>query len=157
MAVATSPVIREALQSDVPRIVAMFGEFVASTQYAQYVGNDPTFCEQAMIRFMQSDDAALFVVDSGDGLVGHSVIGMLGMMCFQQPFSGETVASELFWWLDPNHRGHGGWLLKRGEKWARAKGATRINMMAPIDKPRVAETYAALGYSACETVFQKDL
>lgn len=130
----------------------MFAQFVASTQYAQYVGNDPTFSAQAMTALLLNDDAAIFVVDADD-----AVIGMLGLLCFQQPFSGELVATELFWWLDPDHRGHGGWLLKRGEKWAKSKGASRLTMMAPIDKPRVAETYQALGYAPVETVFSRSL
>lgn len=145
-------VIREAGTDDLPCVVAMFGQFVATSQYRQYVGNDPSFAATMMETLIESPERALFVVDSEVG-----VIGMLGVMVFIQPFSGESVASELFWWLDPAHRGHGGWLLKRAEKWARDHGATRLSMMAPVDKPRVAETYLALGYSEIERVFQKDL
>lgn len=152
MVVATAPTIREARSDDLPRIVAMFAEFVSSTQYARYVGNDPVHSAAMMERLIADKDKALFVVDSEDG-----VIGMLGVMVFTQPFSGETIASELFWWLDPKHRGHGVWLLRRAENWARFKGATRISMMAPADKPRVAETYEAIGYSFVEKVYQRDL
>jgi GNAT superfamily N-acetyltransferase len=130
----------------------MFAEFVASTQYARYVGNDPRHSALMMECLISAENCALFVVDAEDG-----VIGMLGLMVFVQPFSGETVASELFWWLDPQHRGHGVWLLRRGEKWAKDRGATRMSMMAPIDKPRVAAIYSAVGYTEVERVFQRDL
>lgn len=149
---ATAPAIRIATDTDVPRLVAMFQQFVASSQYEKYVGRDPAFCTAQMARIVASADAIIYVVEHEE-----SVIGMLGGVVFQQPFSGEIIASELFWWLDPNHRGHGGWLLKRFEKWAAAKGATRVQMMAPIDKPRVAETYVGLGYASIETIYQRNL
>jgi L-amino acid N-acyltransferase len=152
MEVLSKPEIREATEADLPRVVAMFSEFVASTQYAQYVGNDPSYSAQQMARMMESDSCALFVVDL-DG----AVVGMLGVMVFVQPFSGELVASELFWWLDPQHRGNGVWMLRRAEKWAQSKGAARMTMMAPVDKPRVCEIYEAIGYRAVETVFSRNL
>lgn len=152
MVTAVAPAIREARPEDLPRIVAMFAEFVSSTQYARYVGNDPVHSAAMMERLITDEGKALFVVDSEDG-----VIGMLGVMVFTQPFSGETIASELFWWLDPKHRGHGVWLLRRAENWARSKGAARMNMMAPADKPRVAEIYEAIGYSYVERVYSRDL
>ncbi len=145
-------IYRQAHEPDVARVVAMFQEFVATTQYRQYVGNDPKYAEAMITTLVTDPDRALFVVDSEFG-----VVGMLGLLIFTQPFSGERVASELFWWLDPNHRGHGGWLLKRGEMWARDHGAIRMSMMAPVDKPRVAETYEKLGYAEVERVYQRDL
>ncbi len=150
--IAVQTGIRLATMDDVSRLSEMFAEFVASTQYAKYVGNDPSYSSAMMERMISSEDCAIFVVDHEDGIVG-----MIGVMVFTQPFSGERVASELFWWLDPSHRGHGVWLLRRGESWARGHGATRMTMMAPIDKPRVAEIYQAVGYEATETVFQRNL
>ena len=130
----------------------MFAQFVQSSQYAQYVGNDPTCSAAAIQRMVASPDAAVFVRETEDGIVG-----MLGVSVFTNPFSGERIATEHFWWLDPKHRGFGGWLLKRAEKWAKSKGATRIQMMAPVDKARVAETYARLGYCEVERIYQRDL
>ncbi len=152
-AIAEAATYREATADDLPRVVAMFAEFVATSQYRHYVGNDPRHSAAMIQTLIDDPDRALFVVD--DAEVG--VIGMLGLLIFTQPFSGERVASELFWWLDPAHRGHGGWLLKRGESWARAHGAIRMSMMAPVDKPRVAETYEKLGYAEVERIFQRDL
>lgn len=150
--VVAETTIREAVPSDVPRLAEMFSEFVASSQYAKYVGNHPTFASRAIERMIGNPAAAVFVVDAEQG-----IIGMLGVLTFEQPFSGELIASELFWWLDPNHRGHGCWLLKRAERWARERGAVRMSMMSPVDKPRVASTYMAMGYTEVERVFQRDL
>lgn len=147
-----APAFREATLADVPRLQAMFAEFVRSTQYAHYVGNDPAYSTGLLERLITHEDAVILVADR-EGVP----IGMLGLMVFQHPMSGARVATEAFWWLDPAHQGYGVYLLRRGERWAAAKGATKLSMMAPADKPRVAEIYAAVGYDAVEITFQKDL
>ncbi len=144
-------VSRRATADDLPTLVAMFQQFVASTQYAKYVGQDAVYCTGAIADLINSCTSAVFVV--GD----DPIFGMLGVSVFVQPFSGEIVASEHFWWLDPEHRGHGPWLLRRAERWAKTLGATRMTMMAPIDKPDVATIYGKLGYNEVERIFQRDL
>lgn len=146
-----APISRLATTDDLPTLVRMFQQFVASTQYARYVGQNPEHCTRMMAWMLEQPNCAIFVV--GD----DPIVGMLGITAVVQPFSGELVASELFWWLDPEHRGHGGWLLRRGERWATEQGARRMLMVAPSDKPRVAEMYRRLGYSPVECLFQRDL
>lgn len=147
-----TPHLREAVAADVPRLQAMFAQFVDSTQYAKYVGNDPAYSSGLLERLIANDDGAIFVAER-EGLV----IGMLGLLVFQHPMSGRRVATEAFWWLDPNHRGYGVYLLRRGERWAKRQGAQTLSLMAPADKPRVAEIYEAIGYERVEITFQKDL
>lgn len=144
--------LREAVATDVSQLQTMFATFVASTQYARYVGNDPAYSTGLIERLIANDDGVIFVA-----VRNGAVIGMLGLVAFQHPMSGERVASEAFWWLDPAQRGYGGFLLKRGERWAIAHGARRLSLMAPADKPRVGEIYAALGYDCVEITYQKDL
>lgn len=151
-AVAASESIRRASIEDVPTLVAMFTQFVATSRYAQYIGNDARWSERAIAAMIARDDCAIYVAER-DG----AVIGMLGVSVFTQPFSGECVATEHFWWLDEAHRGRGPWLLRRAERWARECGATRITMMAPADKPRVAEIYRRMGYAEVEHIYQRDL
>jgi GNAT superfamily N-acetyltransferase len=146
------PFVREATLEDVEPIQAMFAEFVRTTQYAKYVGNDPEYSAGLIERLIALEDGAIFVVQAEDGL-----IGMFGVMVFHHPMSNQRVASEVFWWLNPDRRGYGVYLLRRAERWAIAHGAERLSMMQPFDKPRVGEIYAALGYSAVEVVWQKDL
>lgn len=147
-----APLLREAVAADVPRLQQMFAEFVASTQYARYVGNDPAYSSGLLERLIANDDGAIFVAER-DGLV----VGMLGLLVFQHPMSGRLVATEAFWWLDPAHRGYGVYLLRRGERWAKGRGAQTLSLMAPADKPRVAEIYEAIGYERVEVTFQKSL
>lgn len=151
-AARTTPTLREAIQADVPRLQDMFAEFVASTQYARYVGNSPEYSAGLIERLIVNDDGIILVAER-DALV----IGMLALLAYQHPMSGERVAQEVFWWLDPAHRGFGVFLLRRGERWAKSQGARRLSLMAPADKPRVMEIYEAIGYERVEVTFQKDL
>ena len=144
--------LREATGADVPQLQTMFETFVASTQYARYVGHDPAYSTGLIERLIANRDGVIFAA-----VRNERVIGMLGLILFQHPMSGERVASEVFWWLDPAQRGYGGFLLRRGEKWARVHGARRLSLMAPADKPRVGEIYTALGYEQVEVTYQKDL
>lgn len=144
--------IRLAELRDVEAVQAMFAEFVRSTQYQKYVGVNPEYSVRTIERLITNDDGALFVAEAGGEL-----IGMLGLAVYEHPFSGEIVATEAFWWLNPARRGHGVHLLRRAEKWAKEKGARALSMMAPCDKPRVAEIYEALGYESVELIYQKDL
>lgn len=150
--IAVKPFVRQATLADVKTVQAMFATFVASTQYAKYVGNDPAYSTGLIERLITMDDAALFVVQAEDG-----VIGMIGLLIYQHPMSGQRVAVEAFWWLNPDRRGYGVYLLRRAEKWARAQGAMSFAMMAPADNPRVAEIYEACGYERVEITYQKDL
>ncbi len=152
-AVATrTPFVRQATIEDVPAVQAMFETFVRTSQYQRYVGTNAAASTRLIAHLVTHDDGGLFVVQAEDGL-----IGMFGIMIYAHPFSGERVAVEAFWWLHPDRRGYGVYLLRRAERWAAAHGARRLSMMAPADKPRVAEIYEALGYDRVEITYQKDL
>lgn len=146
------PFVREATLEDVAPIQAMFEEFVRTSQYARYVGNDPEYSAGLIERLITLEDGTIFVVQAEDGL-----IGMFGLMIFHHPMSNERVSTEVFWWLNPGRRGYGVYLLRRAERWAREHGARRLSLMQPFDKPRVGEIYFAEGYSPVEVVHQKDL
>jgi RimJ/RimL family protein N-acetyltransferase len=152
LAVAGPSMSRAATETDLPALLAMFETFVTSQAFANYTGHNPAQAEKLMRFLMENPAGAVFVTER-DGVV----VGMLGVTAFPHPMSAELVAQEVFWWLDPAHRGSGGWLLKRAERWARSLGARRMQMMAPAENARVAETYTRLGYDRIEIVFQKDL
>jgi GNAT superfamily N-acetyltransferase len=59
------------------------------------------------------------------------------------------------WWVEPGHRGIGVRLYYALERWARARGAVALQMIAPTEA--VAAIYRRLGYGAIETIYQKRL
>lgn len=141
--------IRHATEADVPRIVEMGRRFVESTAYQGRIGFDPARVESLARGMLSTPNMAGFVSER-DGVV----VGMLGMHVYEHPMSGERVATETVWWMDPEHRGTDGVrLLKAGEAWARSLNATTLYMVAP--SPEVERLYAALGYARLETTYER--
>lgn len=144
--------IRVGQPADLPVLVGMLRTFITSPDYGQYVQDNAAKAEQ-FLAWMLSSETAQVIVTERDG----HLIGMLGVMVYPHPMSGELMGSELFWWLDPDHRGNGVWMLRRAETWATAAGAVRMQMMHPVTKPRVGAIYQRVGYTPIETLYQKDL
>lgn len=141
--------VRSATSEDIPVLLAMGTEFLATTAYAAHVV--PNL--EAMRRTAEMLIAAggLFV-----GEQGGRVVGMIGLVLYPHPWSGETVASEMFWWADPAMRGRLGLrMLTHAEAWAKSNGASQIQMIAPT--ARVGTLYERRGYVAVETAWQKGL
>lgn len=144
--------IRAAVEADVPEIVEMGLAFLAGVEYADVLhGGDPARMRETAARLIASDDAALFVAEK-DGCL----IGMIGLLAFVHPISARRVASEVMWFVRPEHRGRVGLrLLERAEAWARAMDATALHMIAPTD--RVGRIYEARGYRRVEAHFALSL
>jgi GNAT superfamily N-acetyltransferase len=94
-----------------------------------------------------------------DGLLlserNGQIIGMLGFIIHDHFISGEKVAGEVFWWVEPEYRGGGLRLLREMEKRARAAGCKCMHMISP--DPRVDNLYRCLGYEYVEATYQKAL
>ncbi len=98
---------------------------------------------------LENPDAAIFL--SGNG----TPTGMIAMLAYDHPFSGERIAFEVVWWVDPEARGDGLRLLRAAEEWARDQGIKKMQMIAPNE--RVGVLYQRLGYLPVETSFQRSL
>lgn len=139
--------IREATAGDIPRLVAMGEQFLGSVYRGLIQGDAPTLTRFAT-HLVLDVGAVVYVAETGG-----QVVGMIGLMRYPHPMSGETTAAEVMWWVDPAHRGCGLRLFRAGERWARAQGARVVQMIAPtVD---VEQLYTRLGYGPVERVFQK--
>lgn len=123
--------------------------FVAETDYHETIKIDPESASATVRGLIENPDAAVFV--SGNG----TLTGMIGMLAYSHPFSGERAAFELFWWVDPEARGDGIRLLRAAEGWAREQGIHKMQMIAPTE--RVGVLYKRLGYKHVECAFQRSL
>lgn len=142
--------IREATAADVPAIVAMGCQFLRETAYGLHVQENPS--QMAILVESLIDGAGAVFVAERDG----GYIGMLGLVAFSHPMSGEPFASEMFWWVDPAARrsGAGARLFARGEQWARdERGVAVLQMIAPT--PDVEGIYESRGYTRVEVAYQK--
>lgn len=122
--------------------------FVAETVYAGRLAVNPVALTRTFGLLIDSDVGALFVSERD----GH-VVGMIGLLVFEHPFTGERAAHELFWWMEPEFRGTGLRLLKVAEQWARDAGARHLHMVAPTRE--VEHVYERLGYGYLEAAYQK--
>src|SRR4030095_16967264 len=90
---------------------------------------------ETLIRsLLAGPDVATFVTVRED-----AVVGMIGLVRFRHPVTGQITVGEMMGWMDPAARGTGPALLRRAERWAAEVGATQIQMQAPTE--RVARLY----------------
>lgn len=142
--------IRQATPEDLERIVEMGVRFINETSYVKFLSPSVESITMSVVNLMANPNAILLVSGSD-----ATVTGMIGMLSFDHPFSGERVASEMFWWVDPEARGDGIRLLVAAEKWAKEAGAVKVQMVAPNE--RVGEIYERLSYTPVETMYQRAL
>ena len=143
-------IIREAESADLDALIAMGEHFIAQTDYRTRIGTNPQQLRALAVHLMNDENGALFVAD-----VDGQLVGMIGVFAFAHPVSGERIGSEVMWWMEPDFRGAGVRLLKKAEKWTKAQGATRFQMIAPT--PYVEEIYRRLGFEKVETVYQRSV
>jgi GNAT superfamily N-acetyltransferase len=140
--------IRAATAADVPRLVEMGRRFRSVTGYAKILAENPE----------KMAELAGQLVSQGGLLVSErsgTLVGMLGFIVYPHFISGETTGGEVFWWVEPEHRGEGVKLLREAERLARAAGAQKMQMIAPTE--RVATFYQRLGYEFVEASYQRSL
>lgn len=144
--------IREATLDDIPQMLVMGQRFFTAAGWDDIASYDPDSMERTMRFLIEGDSGVIFVLDD-DGLVG-----MAGAMV--NPFyfnASHLTGSELFWWVEPEHRGHGGLLFDNLEAWAAGKGVQTFAFVA-VDrlKPKVmGRLYEMRGYRASEHSYIK--
>jgi GNAT superfamily N-acetyltransferase len=140
--------IRRAVDDDLDRLVEMGLRFHTETSYRDHVKANP----------QQMRTLAKQLADLGGLLVStrsEKVVGMIGYVLFPHFLSCEMVAGEVFWWVEPEHRGEGIKLLREAEKRAKSAGAVKMQMIAPDGQ--VANIYQRLGYEFVESAYQRNL
>ena len=105
--------------------------------------------------------------DEGFGTVislwrDHELVGGLGGFVFCDLFDDRRVATEIFWFVAPAHRGGSGGfrLLKTYESWAFMQGAVEarvLYLVGGMHDERLAQLYQKLGYHQVEIGWAKPL
>lgn len=145
--------IRVALETDLDRLVEMGVRFARETEYRAHVPIDEGRFRAWAQRLMAGtfgDGSVVFVVEQSGALVA-----MLALFLYGNPVTGERDAVEPFWWVEPEHRGHGRRLLAAGTAWAQEHGAQQLRMIAPNDA--VAAMYERWGFRRVELMYAKAL
>ena len=145
-----SATIRRAGPEDMQRLVEMGQRFVNETTYSGFVTINPERLSNTIIALSMNPDATILVSENGAG-----VNGMIALMVYDHPYSGQRTAFEVVWWVEPEARGEGLKLLSAAEGWARENGAKAMQMVAPT--PRVGQLYEKHGYHLVESSYQRSL
>jgi len=143
-------VIRLATVEDIPAIAAMGAHFI-ETEYPGAIRFDADRLA-TLTRSLIDGAGVVFVVEQAGALVG-----MMALTTYLHPMNGDTIATEIVWWMDPAARGGRAalQLFAAGEAWARAQGATTFQMIAPSEK--VGAFYERLGFHKIEVHYQRSL
>jgi GNAT superfamily N-acetyltransferase len=101
--------------------------------------------------FISSGIGAMFILDDFSGA--------LGGVFFSDPHRNCLVASEFFWYVQPEHRGKGGDLLAAFESWAKENGCQRVIMTHLADSmpDSLKKYYERKGYEELETNYIKEV
>jgi len=111
---ASTYTLRTAELRDVPGIVRLARAFIGVSGYARLFDLTHEDITAAIDGVIDSEAGTCIVCEDGDRIVG-AIIGMRSPVWLKR---GETVAVELGWWVDPEHRGPGMDLLRAFEDWA---------------------------------------
>jgi len=85
------------------------------------------------------------VYDQGDGVI----VGVFGGVVYEPTFSRDIMASDLVFYVHPNHRGYVSIrMIKAFIAWSVGKGCKLISVgvTAGIDNDRVVELYESMGF-----------
>ena len=143
--------IREATLTDVEKILDLSAEFWATTQFTEAYDRDHT---RLMVNVCLDQGLLAVLVVDGD------IVGFIaGIKSFLLASQQALMATELAWWVDPEHRkGSSGLkLLKFMEKLAQKQGIKYWSMVSmECSSPETAEKiYLSMGYKKSETNYMK--
>lgn len=147
---ATVRTVRVATSEDIASIVALLRRFWAGSVYSQFIAESVSHLEAVANGVVRGPNSVAFVA-----LENECAVGTIGLILAEHPFSGEVMAHEIFWWVNPESRGHGIGMFRTAERWARERGAVFMQVSAPTE--RVGEFYLRSGYVQVETAYQRKL
>lgn len=145
-------IIREARLTERRELLTMCLHFLDGTQYGAMFQVVPAALEAVVDSVFAQGVAVVAEVDG-------QLVGMLGALALEHPFSREVEMHELAWWVEPRYRSGacGPQMLGYLEHWTTTKGISVLKMVAPNDNPVVGRFLKRLGYRPVETAFVKVL
>jgi GNAT superfamily N-acetyltransferase len=145
--------IRPATVEDLASLEPLAREFYASSQVLKRFDTD--LFVQTWIRLLDANGVIFLLED------GSSIVGALGGVLYGDPYSGDAIATEFFWFVAQRARGGRGGLqlLKAFEGWARDRGALEIRMVHLLDSmpEKLARVYKHFGFQPIEVHYSKEL
>lgn len=144
--------IRQVEISDLDKLEDAAREFYAASRFLGEFSL-ARFCE-LWTQLLESGAGVIFA-DYLDG----EIMGTIGGFVHRELYGEELIAEEFFWFVREGARGTGVALYRRFERWARERGAARIQMVHLFDSmpEKVAKFYLHTGFEPVEMRYQKAL
>jgi len=142
-------------RAETPEDLDVMGKMAARfATESQFVKVNPALPRHSYWPMVESGIAAVFMLEH-EGIA----VGGLGCIKFPDLHSGTLTAVETFWYVDPDHRGHGLALFEAYEHWAIENGCQMIAMIHMVDSmPDVLERfYKRRGYQLVEKHYMKEI
>jgi hypothetical protein len=131
----------------------MTRRFVKETAYADFIIPSDSVIKTWLTALINSQDSFIILSDGDSGIAGA-----MGFSIVPHFLDGKQASFELFWWVEPEHRGVGGELFRFYEQFIINRGVGRSFCVAPEGKgATIASFYERQGYSKFETTFVKEL
>ena len=151
-----SRMIRPATENDMHSLIGMGRRFFQASGYGDLAAFDRESFEVTLRHLIGGGGTCL--VAEKDGLV----VGMAGALAYPFYFNAQhKTGQELFWWLNPEHRGGllGARLFAGLEAWAKDQGCSSFTMVAldAVRPEQVGGMYKRRGYRASEHTYIKEL
>jgi len=149
--------IRLARLDDISSLIEMGRHF-----HAAYIEHERSICfdaehVRALLVRLITEPAGLVMV----AVVDRLPIGMFVAMCHGGITSPSLQATELAWWVEPEHRGSrlSMEMLQRYEAWAIEKGCALATLacIQPFKGDMVRRLYERMGFRGIEQSFAKRL
>lgn len=139
-------IVRQLEPDEIEKILPLCDEFSNSSGFVAY--KKDVFVN-SWTQFILSGLGVIFILPEYKG--------MLGALKFNDPNTGELIATELFWFVDASARGRGIKLLNAFEKWAKKEGCKKTIMVHLSDSipEEVKKIYIRKGYIELETHYMK--
>ncbi len=144
--------IREALPSDIPSIIAGIEHFVSVSSYGRDDAVNADHVTATLDHLIWNEDGLVAVMER-DGAFSGCFVGM----AHAHLFSGEKMLGELFIYTTPEARGNGSKLRRYAEAWAKERGCKTFCIAHPESEAHLAKVYARWGFKPAETNYRKEL
>jgi GNAT superfamily N-acetyltransferase len=148
--------IRAATAEDFERVLVPIRRFHEASGYKEIVEFDEASFRKTYDVLLGKSGVCLIAEADGE------VVGVAGAMVY--PFywnSAHMTGQELFWWVNPEHRGStlGKRMFNALEHWAKEKGCKSFMMICleTLKPEEVEKAYLRAGYRKSERVFIKEL
>lgn len=151
-----SVILRAATHNDIGVIADMGARFFEEAGWSDVMTWDDASFRATLDHMIASEDGILLVA-----MISDQIVGMAAGLVHPAYFNlNHKTGQELFWWVEPAHRGAAGMvLLDALEDQAMMRGCVSWSMIA-LDKVRweaVGRLYKRRGYRASEHSYIKAL